>query len=127
MGAKIHFYLFYPPHTDHLGSTSLTTDATGNPVYEARYDPFGAARWQSGSAVTDFDFTAQRLDGFGLHDYNARKNRPEGFSKSTLPAEMLFCKVAVSKSRFVKPFGSSSSGVAFNLPGSCSETKLLEL
>ena len=67
-GAEVHYL-----HGDHLGSTSLTTDAGGAVVSEGRYLPFGGSRWSSGSDVTDFGFTGQRNEaGFGLHDYNAR-------------------------------------------------------
>jgi len=81
----------YYLHSDHpstllragLGTAALTTDAAGNAVYAVRHHPFGGQRWHSGSALTDFTFTGQRLDGFGLPDYKARKNRPEGFSIPT--------------------------------------------
>ncbi|MBN1993694.1 MAG: hypothetical protein JW953_13415, partial [Anaerolineae bacterium] len=61
---------------DHLGSTSLTTDDTGAVVSEGRYLPYGQERWTDGAAVTDFGFTSQRREGFGLYDYNARYYSP---------------------------------------------------
>jgi len=62
---------------DHLGSTSLTTDDTGNIVSEVRYLPYGEERWTSGATPTDFTFTGQRNEaGFGLMDYNARYYNP---------------------------------------------------
>ncbi|HEX9679788.1 MAG TPA: RHS repeat-associated core domain-containing protein, partial [Candidatus Saccharimonadales bacterium] len=62
---------------DHLGSTSLTTDETGNIVSEVRYLPYGEERWASGATPTDFTFTGQRNEaGFGLMDYNARYYNP---------------------------------------------------
>ena len=57
---------------DHLGSTSLITNASGAVVAETRYLPYGQVYWQWGATRTDFGFTGQRLDGFGLMDYNAR-------------------------------------------------------
>ena len=58
-------------------SASLTTDASGNPVAQARYLPYGQERWTSGPAQTDFTFTGQRAErGFGLSDYNARYYDP---------------------------------------------------
>ncbi|MEM7128871.1 MAG: RHS repeat-associated core domain-containing protein [Chloroflexota bacterium] len=67
------FYL----HSDHLGSTSLTTDENGEVVSEKRYYPFGEERFSGGTQVTDWAFTGQRLDaGFGLIDYNARFYSP---------------------------------------------------
>jgi RHS repeat-associated protein len=64
-------------HSDHLGSTSLTTDITGTVVAETRYLPYGEERWITGTLVTDFTFTGQRAErGFGLMDYNARYYDP---------------------------------------------------
>ncbi len=64
-------------HSDHLGSTSLTTDITGTLVAETRYLPYGEERWITGTLVTDFTFTGQRAErGFGLMDYNARYYDP---------------------------------------------------
>ena len=54
----------YYLHGDHLGSTSLTTDASGNPVAQARYLPYGQERWTSGPAQTDFTLTGQRNDNY---------------------------------------------------------------
>ncbi len=45
-------------------SASLTTDATGNPVAQARYLPYGQERWTSSPAQTDFTFTGQRADAY---------------------------------------------------------------
>ncbi|MEW5960051.1 MAG: RHS repeat-associated core domain-containing protein, partial [Chloroflexota bacterium] len=63
----------YYLHGDHLGSTSLTTDQAGEIVAQTRYLPYGEERWTGDtSQPTDFTFTGQRKDGFGLMDYNAR-------------------------------------------------------
>ena len=60
-------------HGDHLGSVSLVTDSNEGIVSETRYLPYGEERWTSGeSSPTDFGYTGQRKDGFGLMDYNAR-------------------------------------------------------
>jgi RHS repeat-associated protein len=67
----------YYLHRDHLGSTSLTTDSSGNVVHEARYLPYGQVRWESGASTTDFGFTGQRDEAsFGLMDFNARYYSP---------------------------------------------------
>jgi RHS repeat-associated protein len=67
----------YYLHSDHLGSTSLTTDQSGAPVAETRYLPYGEERWTSGGAVSDYTFTGQRAEaGFRLMDYNARYYDP---------------------------------------------------
>jgi RHS repeat-associated protein len=58
--------------TDHLGSTTVTTDASGNLVSELRYLPWGEVR--AGPAGTDYTFTGQysNVGDFGLMYYNAR-------------------------------------------------------
>jgi RHS repeat-associated protein len=67
----------YYLHTDHLGSTSLTTDITGTLVAETRYLPYGEERWTNEAQPTDFTFTGQRAEaGFRLMDYNARYYDP---------------------------------------------------
>ncbi len=48
-------------HPDHLGSTSLATDAAGNVVARRRYYPYGAERWRAGERVTDFCFPGRGL------------------------------------------------------------------
>jgi RHS repeat-associated protein len=63
----------YYLHGDHLGSTSLTTNASGAIVSQARYLPYGQSRWESGGSPTDFTFTSQRVDSYmELGDYGAR-------------------------------------------------------
>jgi hypothetical protein len=58
---------------DHLGSTSLVVDASGNKVAEARYYPYGQERWSSGTLPTEYRFTGQRqLAGLGLYQMGAR-------------------------------------------------------
>ena len=58
---------------DHLGSTSLTTDATGNVVSEMRYKAWGEVRYASGASPTDYTYTGQFYTAdFGLMFYNAR-------------------------------------------------------
>jgi RHS repeat-associated protein len=62
-------------HTDHLGSASLSTDATGGVTSEMRYYPYGQTR--SGTMDTDRLYTGQRWEaGIGLYDYNARYYDP---------------------------------------------------
>ncbi|MEO7703750.1 MAG: RHS repeat-associated core domain-containing protein, partial [Thermoflexales bacterium] len=67
-------------HGDHLGSTSLTTNAAGQKVSEQRYKPYGEVRWASGSMPTDFTFTSQRAGPpnyvGSLIDYVARFYSP---------------------------------------------------
>ena len=64
--------------TDHLGSTAVTTDASGNRVTELRYYPYGGARYNPGGQLTTYRFTGQVLDEVagGLYFYNARYYDP---------------------------------------------------
>jgi RHS repeat-associated protein len=59
---------------DHLGSTSLTTDAGGNVVSEMRYKAWGEVRYASGNMPTQYQYTGQfsNMSDFGLMFYNAR-------------------------------------------------------
>jgi RHS repeat-associated protein len=59
-------------HGDHLGSTSLTTDAGGAVTARVLYYPYGEERYREGALQTDYQFTGQRREGFGLYDYQAR-------------------------------------------------------
>jgi RHS repeat-associated protein len=59
---------------DHLGSTSLTTDAAGNVLAEQRYTAWGEVRFDSGDLLTSYTYTGQYsyASDFGLMFYNAR-------------------------------------------------------
>jgi RHS repeat-associated protein len=60
-------------HGDHLGSTSLTTDANGNFVARVLYYPYGETRWMTGTLTTDYGFTGQRkTETIKLLAYGAR-------------------------------------------------------
>jgi RHS repeat-associated protein len=65
-------------HGDHLGSTSLVTNDTGGFVARVLYYPYGETRYEAGpggtagTLPTDYQFTGQRKEGFGLYDYQAR-------------------------------------------------------
>ena len=64
----------YYLHSDHLGSTSLTTDSGGNVVARQNYYPYGQIRpGGTGTMPTDIAFTGQRNDAStGLYFFNAR-------------------------------------------------------
>jgi len=59
---------------DHLGSTSLTTDASGNLVAQMWYKAWGEVRYTSGSTPTKYTYTGQYSNTaeFGLMYYGAR-------------------------------------------------------
>jgi RHS repeat-associated protein len=61
---------------DASGSTSLTTDANGDFVARVLYYPYGEKRYVEGTLTTDYQYTGQRKEGFGLYDYNARYYDP---------------------------------------------------
>ena len=57
-------------HTDHLGSTSVTTNTSGPQVSKVAYFSFGGTRYQNGDLGFDKRFTGRRLDRIGLYYYN---------------------------------------------------------
>jgi len=59
---------------DHLGSTSIVTDASGNVVSQTKYKAWGEVRYSSGTSPTRYGFTGQMdyTGDFGLMFYNAR-------------------------------------------------------
>ena len=68
-GSTVNYLL-----TDHLGSTSLTTDTSGTLVSEMRYKPWGEVRYTSGTTPTNYTYTGQysNMGDFGLMLYYAR-------------------------------------------------------
>jgi YD repeat-containing protein len=61
--------------SDHLGSTSLTTDGVSGAVTsELRYTAWGEVRYQAGVTPTNYTYTGQydNTGDFGLMYYNAR-------------------------------------------------------
>jgi RHS repeat-associated protein len=59
---------------DHLGSTSIVTNASGAKISEQRYKPWGETRFTSGTLPTKYQYTGQRseMDSLGLYFYAAR-------------------------------------------------------
>jgi RHS repeat-associated protein len=59
---------------DHLGSTSLVTDAAGYNSIETRYKAWGEVRYASGTTPTKYTYTGQYsyTSDFGLMYYGAR-------------------------------------------------------
>ena len=56
---RINSTLYYT-FKDHLGSASVTTDASGVTVGKERYYPYGETRFTTGSMYTDKLYTGQR-------------------------------------------------------------------
>ncbi len=64
-------------HKDHLGSSTVMTDATGAAVETTDYMPFGSQRDPTGTDVSNYKFTDQEFDAeSGLYNYNARLYDP---------------------------------------------------
>ena len=69
----------YYIHTDHLGSTSVLSDGSGQPAGDrVAYLPYGGVRLGDASTLpTDYTFTGQRNEaGLGLMHYGARFYSP---------------------------------------------------
>ncbi len=60
--------------TDHLGSTSVTTNSSGTLLTDNRYKAWGESRYASGTLPTKFTYTGQysNVADFGLMYYGAR-------------------------------------------------------
>jgi RHS repeat-associated protein len=60
--------------SDHLGSTSLTTDEDGDKLAGLRYDAWGAVRYVDGTTPAKYTYTGQfsYMADFGLMFFNAR-------------------------------------------------------
>ena len=84
--------------SDHLGSTSLVTDSTGNLVSETRYTAWGEERYNSGASPTDYTYTGQysNMDDIGLMFYNARWYAPSlnhGFHQLAIKSNLVLLPV----------------------------------
>jgi RHS repeat-associated protein len=59
--------------SDHIGSSSVTTDANGVKTASALYKAFGETRFSAGNLGTDYKFTGQREEAsLGIYFFNAR-------------------------------------------------------
>ena len=71
VGSAVYYY-----HTDHLGSSSIITNTSGNKVNELYYYPYGKTRYALDSSLTH-QFTGQELDDeTELYYYGARYYDP---------------------------------------------------
>jgi RHS repeat-associated protein len=67
-------------HTDHLNSTAVLTDKTGNPIQHHEYSAFGRDRFTESSSAFPLSrrYTSKTLDeDTGLYFYEARYYDPE--------------------------------------------------
>jgi hypothetical protein len=59
--------------SDHIGSSSVTTNANGVKTASALYKAFGETRFSAGNLGTDYKFTGQREEAsLGIYFFNAR-------------------------------------------------------
>ena len=63
--------------SDHLGSTAVTTNASGANVAELRYYAYGKPRYNVGGQKTDYRYTGQRWQNdLGMYWYSQSLVRP---------------------------------------------------
>jgi RHS repeat-associated protein len=75
-------------HKDHLGSSTLITDANGNAVLKTTYAPYGSETSSQGSSTVAYTFTDKEKDNTGFIYFGARFYDPEvGRFISVDPAE----------------------------------------
>jgi RHS repeat-associated protein len=64
-------------HKDHLGSSTVMTNASGLEIESTDYMPFGGIRNHTGTNTSNYKFTDQEMDAEnGLYNYNARMYDP---------------------------------------------------
>ena len=68
---------------DHLGSTSLTTDASGQVTLTKSYAPYGEVMSSNGSGSSPFAYTGEQVDVSGLTYLRARYYSPLDESSQT--------------------------------------------
>lgn len=71
-GAKQSLYY----HSDHLGSSNVITNQSGQQVQYCEYTPYGTIAKNEGSDVVKHKFTGKELDSTGLYFYGARYYDP---------------------------------------------------
>jgi RHS repeat-associated protein len=68
---QLRFY-----HADHLGSSSVMTDQSGNVIRRASYMPWGNERGVQGVFIPKLQFNFKEKDATGFYDYGARLYHP---------------------------------------------------
>jgi RHS repeat-associated protein len=72
--------VFYYYHSDHLGSSQIMTDSSGELVQHYAYKPYGNERWKDNDAAFSVTnrYTSQQIDeDTGLYYYGARYYDPQ--------------------------------------------------
>ena len=64
-------------HSDHLGSSNVTTDSAGKQTGLTEFTPYGSVSKQTGSYDPKYKFTGKELDNTGLYFYGARYMDPQ--------------------------------------------------
>jgi len=79
----------YAVHNDHLGSTSLMTDTTGNVKDNSFYTPFGEQ--VDKIEFSRFSFTGKELDNANNeYDFISRRTKPEWANMFTTPDRVFY-------------------------------------
>jgi RHS repeat-associated protein len=68
---QLRFY-----HPDHLGSSSVMTDSSGNVIRRVSYLPWGQDRGVDASFTPKLQFNFKEKDATGFYDYGARLYNP---------------------------------------------------
>jgi RHS repeat-associated protein len=116
VGAVLSYLL-----SDHLNSTNLTLNDSGQVVAELRYKAFGEIRFANGPTPTDHRYTSQRQQAdLGLYYYGARWYDPYlgRFAQAdtmipsagSSPAYDRYAYVANNPLRYVDPTGHDAIG-----------------
>jgi RHS repeat-associated protein len=64
-------------HSDHLGSSNIVTNETGERIAHTEFTPYGSISVQDGSYDPKYKFTGKERDETGLYFYGARYYDPE--------------------------------------------------
>ena len=109
-------------HPDHLGSTSVLTDANGTVEQDVAYYPYGDTRNNTGTADVAYKYTGKEQDGStGLYFYEARYYDPvlgRFISPDTIVPDPLdpqafnrYCYVLNNPLKYTDPSGQVPNGL----------------
>jgi len=114
---------------DHLGSSSVTTNASGAKTASALYKAFGETRFSSGTLYTDYKFTGQREEAdLGIYYFKARWYdgslgrflSPDSIISGGVQGYDRYAYASNNPVRYNDPSGHSSGcGIAMDSRGGC--------